>query len=32
MVKRIRDWLFTPMGAAVYFGVGYGALGVWIMF
>ena len=32
MIRRFRSWLFTPKGALVYFGVGYGliALGVWM--
>lgn len=30
-LKAIRDWFFTPRGALVYFGVGYAALAVWLL-
>lgn len=29
--QRIRDWFFTPRGALVYFGIGYAALAVWLI-
>lgn len=29
--RHIRDWFFTPRGALVYFGVGYAALAVWLL-
>ena len=31
VIKRIRSWFFTPRGALVYFGIGYGALLIWII-
>lgn len=32
MIRRLRDWLFTPRGAGVYFAVAYLAIiVVWLV-
>lgn len=30
-IQKIRNWFFTPRGAAIYFGVGYGLIAVWML-
>lgn len=30
-ITRIRRWFFTPRGALIYFGIGYGALIAWLI-